>query len=416
MRQFFAKMVNKASSLIHSDEFQKRNILTKTAFTRNRKLPFQTIVTLILNMLSRTTKIELDDFFDKVLCEATESVTSQAFFKARKNISSEAFKGLFFMTRKMSFDENKIQRYKGYRVFAIDGSELRLNKTRDNSDVFSARENAAKNRSNARISLLFDVLSNFVIDSEIGSIDTDERTYAMRNLDYFSQVCNEKDIVIFDRGYPSKKMISFMSEMNCKYLMRVQKLTFKEVNENPNNDFWTIIECEKKQYSVRVVRVTLETGEVETLITNLSENEFATEEFKDLYFRRWGIETAYDTLKNKLLIEKFSGRSTLAILQEFYAMMFMLNCIAAMSLTANRKISKLKKNCKYKYRANRNLIIGYFKNRISMIILFPKKSLPIIKLLNQLCANQPVPIIPGRSEPRPPFSHQRNVFTPKYAI
>ena len=42
----------------------------------------------------------------------------------------------------------------------------------------------------------------------------------------------------------------------------------------------------------------------------------------------------------KLLYEyrpKFSGRSSVAVLQEYYAMMFVLNCIAAMSATVNRK-------------------------------------------------------------------------------
>lgn len=416
MNQFFGKMITNASTLIYSAEYKERNILKKTAFTRNRKLTFPIIISLILNMLSRTTQIEIDDYFDKVLCKQTESVTSQAFFKARKNVSSNAFKELFFMSRKMSFDENKIKRYKGYRVFAIDGSELRLNKTRENSDVFSTRNNAAENKFNARISLLHDVVSNFVIDAQIGSIDTDERTYAMRNLEYFSEVCNEKDIVIFDRGYPSAKMISFMSDMNCKYLMRLQKSTFKAVTENPGNDFWITVNCGEKAYPARVIRVILNTGEVETLITNLSENEFITNDFKDLYFKRWGIETAYDTLKNKLLIEKFSGRTTLAILQEFFAMIFMLNCIAAMSLAVDRKISAYKKHCKYKYRANRNLMIGYFKHRISTIILFPEKAISITKLLNILCLNQPVPVIPGRSAPRPLSSHQRKVFTPKHSI
>lgn len=82
-----------------------------------------------------------------------------------------------------------------------------------------------------------------------------------------------------------------------------------------------------------MVRVILKSGEVETLITNLSENEFSINGFLNLYFLRWCIETTYDTLKNKLLIEKFAGRSPVAVLQEHYAMMFVLNCIAAMSAT-----------------------------------------------------------------------------------
>lgn len=136
-------------------------------------------------------------------------------------------------------------------------------------------------------------------------------------------------------------MIAVMSDMGCKYLMRLQSSTFKGVKENPSSDFRIDIVFENSTYSVRVVRVILNTGEVETLITNLSEDEFCTNNFSDLYFLRWGIETVYDTLKNKLLVEKFAGRSTNAILQEYFAMMFILNCIAAMSVTVNRRLSSL---------------------------------------------------------------------------
>ena len=152
-------------------------------------------------------------------------------------------------------------------------------------------------------------------------------TLPKKNLAYFSSVCDEKDIVIFDRGYPSRDMIATLTGMGCKYLMRLPDSSFKGVKENPSNDFRITVSTKTDTYSVRVVRVILKSGEIETLITNLSENEFSADDFLDLYFLRWGIETTYGTLKNKLLIEKFSGRSPVAVLQEYYAMMFVLNCM-----------------------------------------------------------------------------------------
>ncbi len=121
-------------------------------------------------------------------------------------------------------------------------------------------------------------------------------------------------------------------------------------------------------------------------------------------------------MKNKLLIEKFAGRSPVAVLQEYYAMMFVLNCIAAMSANVNRKLVSSKADCKYQYKANVNLMIGYFKYRLSAMLLFAEKSLDICRQLILLCLKQPVPMIKGRSAPRPEFSHQRKVFCPKYSI
>lgn len=416
MNQFFYQITRKASELINSDDYRKRNITKQTAFTRNRKLTFPVMVVLLLNLLTRTMQIELDDFFENVLDTDNDSVTKQAFFKARKNILPDAFKELFLMTRDMVLNNNKIKRHKGYRIFAIDGSELRLDKTKENKDIFMPRSNSSENKTNAEISLLYDVISHYVIDAQIGSIAVSEREYAMKNLVCFSSVCDEKDIIIFDRGYPSKDMIAAMSDMGCKYLMRLQASCFKDVKENPSNDFRITVSTKTDTYSVRVVRVILTSGEVETLITNLSEDEFSANDFPELYFLRWGIETTYDTLKNKLLIEKFAGRSPVAVLQEYYAMMFVLNCIAAMSATVNRKLVSVKANCKYQYRVNVNLMIGYFKYRLSSILLFAEKALDICKQLVLLCLKQPVPIIKGRSAPRPKFSHQRKVFSPKYSI
>ena len=416
MNQFFYQITRNASELINSDDYRKRNIIKQTAFTRNRKLTFPVMIVLMLNLLTRTMQIELDDFFANVLDTDTDSVTKQAFFKARKNILPDAFKELFLMTRDMVLSKNKIKRYKGYRVLAIDGSELRLNKTKENKDIFVPQSRSAENKTNARISLLYDVISNYVIDAQIGSIGISERDYAIKNLAHFSSICDEKDIVIFDRGYPSRDMIATLSEMGCKYLMRLQDSCFKGVKENSSNDFLITVSTKTNIYSVRVVRVLLKSGEVETLITNLSEDEFSANDFLGLYFLRWGIETIYDTLKNKLLIEKFAGRSSTAVLQEYYATMFVLNCIAAMSATVNRKLLSSKADCKYQYRANVNLMIGYFKYRLSAMLLFAEKSLDICRQLILLCLKQPVPIIKGRSAPRPVFSHQRKVFCPKYSI
>lgn len=322
MNQFFYQITRKASDLINSDDYRERNITRQTAFTRNRKLSFPVMIVLLLNFLTRTMQIELDDFFANVLDAGTDSVTKQAFFKARKNILPDAFKELFLMTRDMVLNKNKIKRHKGYRILAIDGSELRLDKTKENKDIFLPRNHSPENKTNAEISLLYDVISHYVIDAQIGSIGVCEREYAKKNLAHFSSICDEKDIVIFDRGYPSRDMIATLTGMGCKYLMRLHASCFKGVKENPSNDFRITVSTKTDTYSVRVVRVILKSGEIETLITNLSEDEFSADDFLDLYFLRWGIETTYDTLKNKLLIEKFSGRSPVAVLQEYYAMMF----------------------------------------------------------------------------------------------
>ena len=102
MNRFFYQITRKASEFIKSDDYRKRNITKRTAFTRNRKLTFPVMVVLLPNLLTRTMRIELDDFFANVLDADMDSVTKQAFFKLRKNILPDAFRERFLMTRDMA--------------------------------------------------------------------------------------------------------------------------------------------------------------------------------------------------------------------------------------------------------------------------------------------------------------------------
>ena len=48
MNQFFYQITRKVSEIVNSDDYRKRNITRKTAFTRNRKLTFPVMIVLIL--------------------------------------------------------------------------------------------------------------------------------------------------------------------------------------------------------------------------------------------------------------------------------------------------------------------------------------------------------------------------------
>lgn len=59
----------------------------------------------------------------------------------------------------------------------------------------------------------------------------------------------------------------------------------------------------------RIIRFKLNDNSEELLITNIYDTQFTVEDFKTLYhFRCLPIETKYDELKNKFLLEKFTGK------------------------------------------------------------------------------------------------------------
>ncbi len=46
---------------------------------------------------------------------------------------------------------------------------------------------------------------------------------------------------------------------------------------------------------IRVIKVALSSREIKTLLTNLSEKHLPAAEAGELYFKRWDIETAYES-------------------------------------------------------------------------------------------------------------------------
>jgi hypothetical protein len=200
--------------------------------------------------------------------------------------------------------------------------------------------------------------------------------------------------------------------------MRVSSSFYKEVNNTATPDEWVEIVITKEKakelekqgtpipvgtvLKVRVIKVELSTGEIETLITDLSAEEISYEECKALYFKRWGIETRYDQLKNQFEIENFSGVTTTVIEQDFYATILLSNMASLIEQDALEEMQKKNahKTLKYdEYKINHNILVGKLKNNLVEIILEEddaKKDEMFQRLIAELERNI-IAVIPGRS-------------------
>ena len=88
----------------------------------------------------------------------------------------------------------------------------------------------------------------------------------------------------------------------------------------------------------------------------------STKEIGELYYKRWGIELAYDVIKNKFNIENISGKSRLIIEQDFYAQMLLFNMVEDLRNDSNKVVEDNKKeNLKYEYKVNMNILVGTFR-------------------------------------------------------
>ncbi len=136
------------------------------------------------------------------------------------------------------------------------------------------------------------------------------------------------------------------------------------------------------------------------LITNLWEEEgHATEEFKDLYFMRWGIETNIAVQKNILQLEAFSGLTVCSVLQDFYATVMMANLHSIIVKDAQQTVETTMQHRKYPMKINKNKSFG--KLKVHLVALFLNSDVEaILQKLHSHFVRAVIPIRKGRSFPR----------------
>ena len=128
-----------------------------------------------------------------------------------------------------------------------------------------------------------------VITSKITTFITSERDIAIELIEKLKQMGLKNDLILFDRGYPSRKFFAYLENSGVKYLMRVKNQSMKEINEAMEPDQIAEIKVDGKTIKVRVLRFMLDSEVEKVLVTNLWEESLGIQEFKALYFKRWGI-------------------------------------------------------------------------------------------------------------------------------
>lgn len=411
MRNIAIELVDKTYELINSVRFEEENRMSNKQFTRNRKMNFKKAICFCLNFIKKSLQLELDDFVELLDEEAETPITKQAFSKARQQISPKAFESLFLMTSETLLNNADAKRYKGYRIFAIDGTELELSRSKELAKEYPPSRNTTAPRT--RVSILCDVLDGSIIHADMQNISVDERTLALKHLEYFKETVDNcgNSLFIFDRGYPSKYLIEYFEKNNMKYLMRLQKSFNAEIDRTTKNDFYVKMINHKTNMNVRVIKLTLSSGEEETLITNLARNKFKKAEFQRLYFLRWGIETKYNTVKNKLQLEDFSGKTIVSVQQDFYAAMYLSNMVTAIKIETDEQIAVAdsSKNLTNTYKTNESLLIGKLKNNLILILMNEdshQRELLLDRLIQRITAFK-VAVVPDRQFPRPTEAHKK---------
>ena len=384
--------------------FMCSNRIKPEYFSRNGKMNFKESMLFMLNLVKKTMQVELNDFCETVL-QKTYSVSKQAYSEARQKIDPKAFIELNDRINEVIYKECKeFKLWNGYRVSAIDGSVLEIPDTEMLRNEFGYIENQNYQIARAKASCLYDVINKIVIKSKIDKCNTSERDMAKTLLLQMNNTRLEHELVLFDRGYPSADFIAFLTKNNIDFVIRTPK-SFSTIVKNAKKPDQIIeIIYERKRYKVRVIRLMLDSGVEEILLTSLFDDSLIIEDFKELYFKRWSIEIKFDELKNRIEIENFTGKTKVAIEQDFYASIYLSNMaeLARQHSDVVVKSKNANKTLKHEYKTNMNVLIGSLKDKFVLMMLEerPKKRDKLFKKIIDTISRNCVPIRPDRSNPR----------------
>ena len=401
----FEKFTKFAKIIISESKFMEKFRKSKKDFTRNRKVSFMMSILLVFACLKRSIQAGIDQFLIDMNTKF-DTYSKQAFSKGRQRILPEAFKELHNLSTEFFYKNADYKKYCGYRVLAVDGSKIDLPYNKELMEIYGCQK-STNNLIQSLISCLTDVLNNVILDGIMAPYNGNERELAEQHILSLLKIKMDKDVILFDRGYPSAELMRYIEQNDLKYVMRCSTSFLTCINKKEGISDSIIrrkFKTSNIELTFRVLQFPISDNTTEILITNILD-EFTVEDFKKLYNMRWGIEKTYNCIKNKFGLESFSGTKPVCVLQDFYANLYLYNALAMLMYDNDKKLAeKNDTETKYIYKTNENQAVskvrGYFINAV-MTESEIKRSKLFIKIHKQL-QKEIVPIRPNRVYSRKP--------------
>lgn len=403
-------------------------------FTRKRKLDFETLLLLLLGMGGGNLQAELLEYTGY----AADTATTSAFCQQRAKLLPDA---LEYILHQFMPPTLQIKRFEGYRLLAVDGSDLLTLANPKEPDNFFLSNPDSKGYNLLHLNALYDLCNGLYVDALLQNRRSAHEHQALCAMVDRSSIADSV-IVLGDRGYESYNNLAHIARKGWHYLFRVKDisgtgilsalalpdtpefdvtihriLTRKQTNEVKRNpalyrflpsnatfDFLDLHENLFYPVDLRVVRFKITDDTYEAVITNLDRDAFLPEKCKQLYALRWGIETAFRSLKYAVGLLAFHSKKAAFITQEVFAALIMYNfcqMIASSAVIA-------KKDTRYSYQIN-------FSLAVRICLAFFRSRDPTPPEIEALLLAHLLPIRKGRSFPRDKHSSQSIGFNYRIA-
>lgn len=261
------------------------------------------------------------------------SIAPSTFCDARKKLDETAFKDINYEIIETYAKHYQLEsyRWKGKRIFAVDGSKINL-PCELMADGYE-RPSEKSHYPQGLLSCLYQLKSQMPFDFDLVS-HANERSCALQHLN----VLEEDDVVVYDRGYLSYVLLHRHLERKIHAVFRLQSTSFSVIRDffasNETDIIARIypsrsIKCEiKLKYpdleiiplQLRLIKYWIDDTMYCLGTTLIDRNQFGNlQDFIDIYHARWGVEVLYDISKHIFEIEDFRSKSERGVKQEIFA-------------------------------------------------------------------------------------------------
>ncbi len=413
--------------LIFSKKFCESHKKRKEYFTRERIFNFSGLMLFQMNIASKSLTVELTRFFKRISGNTQEKNGSkQSYSDARMKMSYQAYVELNDRFVSAYYADDDYQRWKGYRLIAIDGSRIQLPSTPAMIEEFGIAENKGKSIPMAMTSPAYDVLNHLVINTYLARYEASERALAEQHVERIKELTpKSKDILLLDRGYPSLYLCTKMLVNGYNFVIRCNAENFlnevKEFAKSATTDQIIEIDVTKstRKHSpelqallrnhslatirLRIVKIVLSSGVTEYLLTSLlDQQQISDDDLKNIYHLRWNEETYFNFQKNVLEIENFSGKTPEAIRQDYYARVLSTNVNSLLIQEAQQEVDRETQQSEHRqyenYGINKTVATGILKDEVIEMLFAPREHWK--QRYQSLVASIKryiIPKIPGRS-------------------
>lgn len=329
------------------------NIIDNNIIKRNRKIDFKHIIYTCFNKFINHTSYDIEvGELNKHILNISNNITKQGFNQKKNKINND----LFLQLNNNILNHIYKDLDKKNRHILVDGSYLHANKCLHKYGF----KHGSKRKSYTKciIGGIKDYDNNIPLNYKLNK-DMDERKSFIDQLEYIE--CT--DILIFDRGYPSIKLLKVLNNNNFNYIMRYKKdnLYIKTLIKNNLNEYYFDSNGKKN----KVIKYIIDEKPY-YLLTNLI--DMSIDELKENYRKRWDIESHFRDLKHKTSIGNITSKTENSLLQELY-----INNLIYILISYFKKLfinEILLKNNNNKYKLNNSFMMNTFFKDILKILLF----------------------------------------------